>query len=450
MAEAKDLSAKLVIAEDGEEKVYPIEMVEDGLGTAKILLMESLKNAELIFLDKRLQKIAIYESAITYIDGDKGILLYRGYPVEQLAEHSTYLKTAKLLRDGELPGDKEYAGFKTRVLANMEVNPAMLNIMKAYPPGTPAMLLINTMMTSLGAFYPDLGDQNTTEGRENITTNFLAKMPTLVAGAIRVSRQETVEDLQKLEFVKPKPELGFVENFLRMCFAKNDADPYRPDPVVVDALNCLFICHGDHEQNASTNVVRLVAETDAPWCVTFPAGEGSLWGKLHGGAAQASAEMLAEIGGPENVRGYLENIKATGGKVMGFGHRIYKNGDPRAAIIEQVCVKVLGKLNLKDEMLETAQVLEKAVAEDPGYNGLRPNVDFRSGILYSAMGFRPPEYTGLFALARSAGWAAQWTEDLEKGKRDLGRPRQRYVGKGPRDLPMSARVQVASLAGPGH
>ncbi|MDD3371690.1 MAG: citrate/2-methylcitrate synthase, partial [Alphaproteobacteria bacterium] len=299
------------------------------------------------------------------------------------------------------------------------------------------------------------------EGRDNITTNLVAKTPAIVAAAIRASRQKTPEDLKNLTFIDPDPSKGYVENFLRMCFAKDNETEYTSDPVAIESLNCLFICHGDHEQNASTNTIRLVASTDAPWCATFPAGIGSLWGRLHGGAAQASAEMLERIGTPENVEAFIEDVKTNGAKVMGFGHRIYKNGDPRADIIEEKC-KMLLTLpgeevwdNLSEDdkkkyhLLQTADKLENAISNDeyfrklrPGkspededaYQLLRPNVDFRSGILYHMMGFHPQEYTALFALARMAGWAAQWNEDFDKGKRDLGRPRQRYVGKECRDF----------------
>lgn len=363
-------------------------------------------------------------SDITYLDGELGILRHRGYSIEELAEKATFLEVAYLLINGELPNPAQYADFDRNVRHHTLVNEDMKNIFEAWPTGSHPMGQLIAMISSLSSFYPESlePEQNKEQKQLNIY-RLLAKMPTICSMIYKKSLGHP--------FIYPQNKLDYVSNFLNMTF-KHVTEDYDIDPVLVDALNKLLILHADHEQNCSTSTVRLVGSSHANLYASIGAGVAALWGPLHGGANQEVIEMLELIkkdGG--NVEKWVEKAKDKNDsfRLMGFGHRVYKNFDPRAKIIKKACDDVLNKLGINDPTLEIAKKLEETALADPYFieRKLFPNVDFYSGIIYRAMGFPVEMFTVLFALGRLPGWIAQCSE-MRAQKQPIGRPRQIYTG----------------------
>jgi citrate synthase len=387
----------------------------------------------LVTLDLGYKNTGATTSSITFLDGDLGILRYRGYPIEQLAENSNFMEVAYLLIFGELPNREQYEAFTGQIKLHTLVNEDIKKILDGFPASAHPMGILSSLVCSLTAFYPE-SVENPTE--ENIKLNvfrLLAKMPTFVGWAYKKSLGHPVN--------YPKNSYDYCQNFLHMMFALPVED-FTPNPVVVDALNKLLILHADHEQNCSASTVRMVGSSKASLYSSISAGINALWGPLHGGANQEVIEMLDEIiaMGIKPVE-YLEKVKRKEVRLMGFGHRVYKNFDPRARIIKKACDQVLQQLGIKDPVLETAKALEEAALSDDYFisRKLYPNVDFYSGIIYRALGIPTNMFTVMFALGRLPGWIAQWKE-LNASKEPIGRPRQIYTGLGLRDyVPMSNR-----------
>ncbi|CAO4177576.1 MULTISPECIES: citrate synthase [Methylorubrum] len=368
------------------------------------------------------------ESKITYIDGDEGVLLYRGYPIEQLAEQGDFLETAYLMLFGELPTSAQKADFDYRVTRHTMVHDQMNRFFQGFRRDAHPMAVMVACVGALSAFYHDSTDISDESQRMIASLRMIAKMPTLAAMAYKYTIGQP--------FVYPKNDLDYTSNFLRMCFAV-PCEEYSVNPIYARALDKIFILHADHEQNASTSTVRLAGSSGANPFACIAAGIACLWGPAHGGANEAALKMLMEIGHPENVSKYVAKAKDKNDpfRLMGFGHRVYKNYDPRARIMQKTTHEVLNELGLKDDLLEVAVQLEKIALEDEYFieKKLYPNIDFYSGITLKALGFPTSMFTVLFAVARTVGWIAQWAEMIEDPSQKIGRPRQLYVGPDRRD-----------------
>lgn len=399
---------------------------ENGLGISSLL--SATGN---VTLDPGFVNTASCTSAITFINGEEGILRYRGYPIEQLAEKSTFLETSYLLIYGELPTPAQLADFESRITQHTMLHEDLRRFFDGFPRDAHPMPVLSSAVSALSTFYQDSLDPFDQEQVEISTIRLLAKVTTIAAYAYKKSVGQPM--------LYPDNSLGFVENFLRMTFGV-PAEEYVPDPVVVRALNQLFILHADHEQNCSTSTVRLVGSSHANLFASVSAGINALFGPLHGGANQAVLEMLGEIhDSGEGVDAFIQKVKARedGVKLMGFGHRVYKNYDPRAAIVKKTTYEVLEALNVKDPLLDIALELEAVALGDPYFieRKLYPNVDFYTGLIYKAMGFPTHMFTVLFALGRLPGWIAQWREMIEDPTTKIGRPRQVYTGAIERNYP---------------
>lgn len=375
------------------------------------------------------------ESKITYIDGDEGVLLYRGYPIEQLAEQGDFLETAYLMLFGELPSSAQKADFDYRVTRHTMVHDQMNRFFQGFRRDAHPMAVMVACVGALSAFYHDSTDISDESQRMIASLRMIAKMPTLAAMAYKYTIGQP--------FVYPKNDLDYTSNFLRMCFAV-PCEEYVINPIYARALDKIFILHADHEQNASTSTVRLAGSSGANPFACIAAGIACLWGPAHGGANEAALKMLMEIGHPENVQKYVAKAKDKNDpfRLMGFGHRVYKNYDPRARIMQKTTHEVLNELGLKDDLLEVAVQLEKIALEDEYFieKKLYPNIDFYSGITLKALGFPTSMFTVLFALARTVGWIAQWAEMIEDPSQKIGRPRQLYIGPDRRDyIPIGQR-----------
>jgi citrate synthase len=379
---------------------------------------------------------AACESKITFIDGDEGVLLYRGVPIEQLAEHGDFLETCYLLLYGEMPTATQKADFDYRVTRHTMVHEQMSRFFQGFRRDAHPMAVMTGSVGALSAFYHDSTDISDPHQRMVASIRMIAKMPTLAAMAYKYSVGQP--------FVYPKNDLDYATNFLRMCFAVPSED-YKPNPVLARAMDRIFILHADHEQNASTSTVRLAGSTGANPFACVAAGIAALWGPAHGGANEAALKMLGEIGTVERVPEFVKRAKDkdSGFRLMGFGHRVYKNYDPRAKIMQKTAHEVLGELGHRDDpLLQVALELEKVALHDEYFieKKLYPNVDFYSGITLKAMGFPTTMFTVLFALARAVGWIAQWKEMIEDPGQRIGRPRQLYTGAPRRDyVPISRR-----------
>jgi citrate synthase len=374
---------------------------------------------------------AACESKITYIDGDEGVLLYRGYPIEQLAEHGDFLETCYLLLYGELPTAPQKADFVDRVTRHTMVHDQMNRFFQGFRRDAHPMAIMVASVGALSAFYHDSTDITDENQRMVAQIRMIAKMPTLAAYAYKYHIGQP--------FIYPTNSLDYTSNFLRMCFAV-PCEEYKVNPVLSRALDRIFILHADHEQNASTSTVRLAGSSGANPFACIAAGIACLWGPAHGGANEAALKMLAEIGRPENVAKYVAKAKDKNDpfRLMGFGHRVYKNYDPRARIMQRTTHEVLSELGIKDDpLLDVALELEQLALRDDYFieKKLYPNIDFYSGITLKAMGFPTSMFTVLFALARTVGWIAQWMEMIEDPSQKIGRPRQLYVGAPRRDYP---------------
>ena len=368
-------------------------------------------------------------SDITYIDGEDGVLMYRGYPVEQLAEHSNFLEVSYLLLHGELPTTEELEGFENTIRRHTMLNEGMLNFFKGFRYDAHPMAMLSAVVGSMSAYYHDEMDASNPVHRDIFAHRILAKLPTIAAAAYKLNIGQP--------FVYPRNDLDYCENFLQMLFAV-PAEPYEIDPVAAEALDLLFILHADHEQNCSTSTVRMAGSSGANPYSAIAAGISALWGPAHGGANEAVLNMLEEIGDASQISKYVEKAKDKNDpfRLMGFGHRVYKNFDPRAKIIREMCHKVLKNLGRKDTpMFDLALELEQIALKDDYFveKKLYPNVDFYSGIIYRALGIPTSMFTVMFALGRSVGWTAHWREMISDPRGRISRPRQLYTGPAQRD-----------------
>jgi citrate synthase len=382
----------------------------------------------LVTFDDGYKNTGATESKITFIDGDEGILHYRGYAIEELAEKAEFLEVAYLLIYGHLPTEAEYSDWKSKMIRHSLVHEDVKKVFDAYPTGAHPMGQLMTMMSMMSSFYPNNQDPHSTEEDRNLTiTRLMAKMPNLCAMMFKKRIGHPV--------MYPNNSLGYIENYLSMTFG-NPCEEYKIDPIVVSAMNKLLILHADHEQNCSTSTVRMVGSAHTNLWATIASGIAALWGPLHGGANQEVLEMLQEIKDSGNSpKEFVDKVKnkVAGVRLMGFGHRVYKNFDPRAKIIKKACDDILSKLGVNDPLLEIAKELEQIALSDSYFveRKLYPNVDFYSGIIYRALGYPTDMFTVLFALGRLPGWISQWKEMIES-KAPISRPRQIYTGETPR------------------
>lgn len=389
-----------------------------------------------ITLDRGFKNTGSCQSAITFLNGEKGILRYRGYPIEQLAEEASFLEVTYLILNGELPTKEELAAFEENIDNHTLVHEDMKRFFEAYPAKAHPMGILASMICSMSTFYPESQDPNRPEEAFQLSINrLIAKLPTLAAMVYK--------NAVRHPFMYPKNELGYIENFMYMMFGMPTED-YTPSPVIAKALNKLLILHADHEQNCSASTVRIVGSSQANLYASISAGISALWGPLHGGANQAVIEMLEMIqadGGDLDKWIAKAKDKSDPFRLMGFGHRVYKNFDPRATIIKKACDDILGELGIEDPTLDIAKKLEEVALNDEYFKarGLYPNVDFYSGIIYRAIGVPTEMFTVMFALGRLPGWIAQWKEMLDNGD-PIGRPRQVYVGETERQfVPLDKR-----------
>ncbi|HUL05675.1 MAG TPA: citrate synthase [Candidatus Acidoferrum sp.] len=362
------------------------------------------------------------ESTITYIDGEQGILLHRGYPIQELAEHSDFMEVCYLLLEGELPTAAQKQKFVHDITHHTMLHEQLLNVYRAFRRDAHPMAVMIGVVGAMSAFYHDSTDIGDPHQRMIASHRLIAKMPTVTAYAYKYSVGQP--------FIYPRNKLNYAENFINMTFAV-PAEEYGIDPVVAKAMDRIFILHADHEQNASTSTVRIAGSSGANPFACIAAGIASLWGPAHGGANEAVLAMLREIGSKEKVPEYVKRAKEREVRLMGFGHRVYKNYDPRAQIMRRTCHEVLDALGKRnDPLLALAMELERVALEDPYFveRKLYPNVDFYSGIILQAIGFPTSMFTALFALARTVGWVAQWKEMIEDPSQRIGRPRQLYTG----------------------
>jgi citrate synthase len=381
--------------------------------------------------DPGFMSTASCNSSITYIDGDKGELLYRGYPIEQLAVNCDFLETCYLLLNGELPNANQKKTFVHTVTNHTMVHEQMQFFYRGFRRDAHPMSVLVGTVGALASFYHDSLDINDPHHREVSAIRLIAKMPTLVAMAYKYSVGQP--------FVYPRNDLSYSANFMRMMFS-NPCEEYKVNDVLVRALDRILILHADHEQNASTSTVRLAGSSGANPFACIAAGIACLWGPAHGGANEAALNMLKEIGTVDKIGEFVKQVKDknSGVKLMGFGHRVYKNYDPRAKLMRETCHEVLNELGLQnDPLFKLAMALEKVALEDEYFvsRKLYPNVDFYSGIVQSALGIPVSLFTGIFAMARTVGWIAQWNEMISDPEQKIGRPRQLYVGQAPRDVP---------------
>ncbi|MFY8137077.1 MAG: citrate synthase [Flavobacteriales bacterium] len=425
-------TAKIIL--DGKEFELP---VITGSADEKAIDITKLRDLTgYITLDSGYKNTGATKSAITFLDGETGILWYRGYPIEQIAEYATFLEVSYLLIYGELPTEAQLKYFTESIRNHTLVHEDMKRFYEAYPTGAHPMGVLSSMIASMSTFYPEsLNPNRPFKDIEMTMHRLMAKMPTLAAQAHKVSIGHPI--------MYPKNSYSYTENFLHMMFALPTYD-YEVDPVVDDALNKLLILHADHEQNCSTSTVRMVGSSQSNLYSSISAGIAALWGPLHGGANQAVIEMLERIkadGGDVDKWVGKAKDKNDSFRLMGFGHRVYKNFDPRAKIIKKACDDVLNKLGIHDPVLDIAKQLEEVALKDEYFveRKLYPNVDFYSGIIYRAIGIPTEMFTVMFALGRLPGWIAQWKEMVEQGE-PIGRPRQIYTGAGLREyVPLAKR-----------
>ena len=416
-------------------KNYSFPVYDGTIGPEVLDVSKLYAEAGIFTYDPGFTSTASCESKITYIDGDQGILLYRGYPIADLAEHGDFLETCYLLLYGELPTATQKADFVDRVTHHTMVHEQMSRFFQGFRRDAHPMAVMVGCVGALSAFYHDSTDITDPTQRMIASIRMIAKMPTLAAMAYKYSIGQP--------FMYPNNKLDYASNFLRMCFAV-PCEEYKANPVLSRAMDRIFTLHADHEQNASTSTVRLAGSTGANPFACIAAGIACLWGPAHGGANEAALKMLGEIGAVDRIPEYIKRAKdpKDSFRLMGFGHRVYKNYDPRAKIMQKTCYEVLNELGIKDPLLDVAMELEKIALHDDYFieKKLYPNVDFYSGITLRAMGFPTAMFTVLFALARTVGWIAQWKEMIEDPHQKLGRPRQLYTGAPPREyLPMSKR-----------
>lgn len=406
------------------------------MGPSVIDISGLYKAANVFTYDPGFTATASCESEITYIDGDEGVLLYRGYPIEQLAEHGTFLETCYLLLYGDLPNNAQRKEFESAITYHTMLHEQMSRFFSGFRRDAHPMAVMVGVVGALSAFYHDSTDINDPHQREIASRRMVAKLPTIAAMAYKYHIGQP--------FVYPRNDLDYASNFLNMCFGV-PCEEYKANPVLARAMDRIFILHADHEQNASTSTVRLAGSSGANPFACIAAGIACLWGPAHGGANEAALNMLEEIGTPDRIPEFIARAKDKSDpfRLMGFGHRVYKNYDPRAKIMQKSAHEVLGELGITDDpLLDVARELEKVALNDPYFveKKLYPNIDFYSGITLRALGFPTSMFTVLFALARTVGWIAQWKEMIEDPSQRIGRPRQLYTGPTQREyLPASKR-----------
>ena len=425
----KTMSGKyeLVSLETGKKSV--LEARSGTLGPDCLNIGSLNKDHGVFTFDPGFMATASCESRITYIDGDAGVLLYRGYPIEQIATKSSFIEVAYLLINGELPGREQLERFDHAIRYHTMINETLLRFFNGFHYDAHPMAMVSAVVSSMAAFYHDSMDIHNPRHREIFAHRILAKIPTISAAAYK--------HMLGQPFVYPRNDMDYCANMLRMFFAVPSED-YEVDPVTAQALDLLLILHADHEQNASTSTVRLAGSTGTNPYAAISSGVSALWGSAHGGANEAVLAMLEDIGTVDNIPKFLDRVKdKDGGKrLMGFGHRVYKNFDPRAKIIREMCHKVLARLGRTDNPLfELALRLEEIALKDEYFiaRKLYPNVDFYSGVIYSALGIPRSMFTVMFAIARTAGWVAHWQEMIADPAMKIGRPRQLYTGPTQRD-----------------
>ncbi|CBL45141.1 Citrate synthase [gamma proteobacterium HdN1] len=415
-------SAQLILG----DKTLDLPILSGSVGP-DVLDIAKLSAAGIFTYDPGFGSTASCESKITFIDGDNGILLHRGYPIEQLADHSDYMETCYLLLRGELPNAKQKEEFVSTVRAHTMVNEQLRQFFQGFRRDAHPMAVMCGVVGALSAFYHDSLSISDERHREIAAFRLLSKIPTLAAMCYKYSIGQP--------FMQPNNALSYSENFLHMMFA-TPCEPYKVSPVLAQAMDKIFILHADHEQNASTSTVRLAGSTGANPFACIAAGIAALWGPAHGGANEAVLRMLNEIGSVANVHKFVDRAKDKNDpfRLMGFGHRVYKNFDPRAKVMRQTCHDVLQELGINDPQLELAMKLEEIALSDPYFieKKLYPNVDFYSGIILKAIGIPTTMFTVIFALARTVGWIAHWNEMIS-GSYRIGRPRQLYTGHTSRD-----------------
>ncbi|ATR19793.1 Citrate synthase [Roseomonas mucosa] len=426
----------VTITLDGTNKSSSAPLVPGSIGPSVADIRKIYADLGVFTFDPGFGMTAACESKITYIDGDEGVLLYRGYPIEQLAEKSDFVEVCYLLLHGELPNEKQLKEFKHGVTMHTMLHEQLRRFYDGFRRDAHPMAIICGVVGAMSAFYHDSLDINDEKQREISAFRLIAKLPTIAAWAYKYSIGQP--------FVYPRNDLSYAENFLYMLNAV-PAEEYKVNPVLSRAMDRILVLHADHEQNASTSTVRLAGSTGANPFACIAAGIAALWGPAHGGANEAVLKMLGEIGSVENIPAFIEKVKDknSGVKLMGFGHRVYKNFDPRAKIMQATCHEVLTELGIKDEpLLDLAVELERIALHDDYFiqRKLYPNVDFYSGIILKAMGIPTSMFTVLFAVARTVGWVSQWKEMIEDPTQRIGRPRQVYTGSVKRDFtPITGR-----------
>ena len=411
---------------DGQTVEFPVMTGTHGNDVIDIRTLGG--KTGLFTYDSGFLSTASCKSKITFIDGDKGELLYRGYPIEQLAEQCNFLEVAYLLKNGELPNQTQKTDFETTIKRHTMVHDQMTKFYSGFRRDAHPMAVMVGVVGALSAFYHEAMDFSDAEHRSVSINRLIAKLPTIVAMAYKYNKGEP--------FMYPRNDLDYTANFMHMMFG-TPCEKYEPNPVLVRALDVIFTLHADHEQNASTSTVRLVGSTGANPYASVAAGVTALWGPAHGGANEAVLKMLEEIGSADNVESAVLKAKdkTSGFRLMGFGHRVYKNFDPRAKVIGEMTKKVLGQLGIQDPLLDVAVKLEQAALNDEYFvaRKLYPNVDFYSGIIYKALNIPTEMFTVMFALGRTAGWVSHWLEQQVDPEMKIGRPRQVYTGHDVRD-----------------
>ena len=419
-----------------KDKEFELPLLDGSIGPSVIDVTKLYSDSSFFTYDPGFTSTASCKSSITYIDGDKGECYYRGYPMDIMAEKSNFLEVVYLLWQGQLPNKKQWDEFSNVIKNHTMVHEQMQTFFNGFRRASHPMAITVACVAALSAFYPDSTNVNDLDQRVISARRMIAKVPTLAAMAYKYSIGQP--------FIYPDNELNYTENFLKMCFAV-PAEKYRVNKIFAKALDKIFILHADHEQNASTSTVRLAASSGVNPFASISTGFTSLWGPLHGGANEAALNMLKEIGDVKNINKYIDKAKDKNDpfRLMGFGHRVYKNYDPRAKVMQKTCHEVLEVLGRTDDkLLEVAKELEKIALNDKYFveKKLYPNIDFYSGITLSAMGFPSSMFTVLFAIARTAGWLAHWKEMCLDPKNKIGRPRQLYIGEKPREFqPLNKR-----------
>ncbi len=415
---------KVTLSEDGRGSSVSLPLLEGSVGPQVIDIRKLYAETGHFTYDPGFTATASCESKITYIDGEAGVLLYRGYPIEDLAESSDFMEVCYLLLEGELPTRQQYEEFSRAITLHTMIHEQLAQFYRGFRRNAHPMAIMVGVVGALSAFYHDSTDINDPYQRMVASHRLIAKMPTIAAMAYKYSVGQP--------FIYPRNDLRYAEDFLHMVFAV-PCEEYKVNPVLARAMDRIFILHADHEQNASTSTVRLAGSSGANPFACIAAGIACLWGPAHGGANEAVLSMLTEIGSVDRIPEYIKRAKDRDDpfRLMGFGHRVYKNYDPRAKVLQRSCHEVLDELGVKKEpLLELAMELERIALEDDYFVGkkLYPNVDFYSGIILRAMGFPTAMFTVLFALARTVGWVAQWKEMIEDPLQKIGRPRQLYTG----------------------